>query len=407
MKIKFKLKDLTTNRGIATIYLVMMCVQFVAIEGYGVSNLKVALMSLAPLIFIFRVPHMTKATIWCSLYMGVVLFCAYQQSYVRFSTLGYLGMFLITYIVFYNLLYKKHAFSLMYFIRLLRIMILAYAICLLAQQAFVLIGIRNFPLLNLVEQDWLLANKYPIWNLEPSHVARVLGVMYYAYLKCCEIVEGERLSLARVFEKPHRWITIGFLYTMSTMGSGTAFISLIILAMYFLKTKTLWYVVPIFVGLYFALPLMNIKQLDRAVNVINATLTLDAEEVRRVDGSAASRINPILNTLSMDLSKSETWFGKGTHSKEGQSRVYVQQSSKMGHIEQYGLLSFILMQICVLLCAFSFLSLPTLLWAMIFGFSFGNVAYVWGCLMIFTIVRYLSENKELYLIKNSKEGIRL
>ena len=111
MKLPFKLKDLTTNRGIATIYLVMMCVQLVAIEGYGVSNVKVALMALAPLLFIFRVPYMTKATLWCGLYMAVVLFCAYQQDYVRFSTLGYLGMFLITYIVYYNLLYKKHDFS--------------------------------------------------------------------------------------------------------------------------------------------------------------------------------------------------------------------------------------------------------------------------------------------------------
>ncbi|MBR6520417.1 MAG: hypothetical protein IKT77_05500, partial [Paludibacteraceae bacterium] len=368
MKLPFKLKDLTTNRGIATIYLVTMCTQFVAIEGYGVSNVKVALMALAPFLLIFKVPYMTKATVWCSLYMVVVLFCAFQQDYVRFSTLGYLGMFLITYIVYYNLLYKKHAFSLMYFIRLLRIMILAYVFCLLAQQVFVLIGIRNFPLINLYNQHFLAIDKLPTWTQEPSSSARILGVLYYAYLKCCEIVEEEKLSLARVFEKPHRWITIGFLYTMTMMGSGTAFISLMILAMYFLKTKTLWYVVPIFIGLYFTLPLMNIKQLDRAVNVINATLTLDAEEVRRADGSASSRIAPILNTLNMDLSKSDTWFGKGTHSKEVQFRVYVQQTSKIGNIEQYGLLSFIVMQICVLLCAFRFLSLSTMFWGLVFGF---------------------------------------
>ena len=101
MKLPFKLKDLTTNRGIATIYLVMMCVQLVAWEGFGVSKIKVALMALAPLLFIFRVPYITKATIWCSLYMAVVLFCAYSQDYVRFSTIGYLGMFLITYIVYF------------------------------------------------------------------------------------------------------------------------------------------------------------------------------------------------------------------------------------------------------------------------------------------------------------------
>ena len=388
MKIPFKLKDITSDRGIATIYLVTMCTQFVAIEGYGVSNVKVALMALAPLLLIFKVPYMTKATVWCSLYMAVVLYCAYRQDYVRFSTLGYLGMFLITYMVFYNLLYKKHAFDLLYFIRLLRFMILAYAVCLLAQQASILIGIRNFPLINLYNQYYLAIDKLPVWNLEPSHTARILGVLYYAYLKCCEIVEEEKLSLKRVFELPHRWITIGFLYTMTTMGSGTAFVCLMILAMYFLKTKTLWYVVPIFIGLYFTLPLMNIKQLDRAVNVINATLTLDVEEVRRADGSAASRITPILNTLNMDLSKEETWFGTGTQSREQQQRSYMQQQGKMGNIEQYGLISYIVSLIFVFSCCMHFVSIPTIMFFVGVGGGVGNIFYFWGIFMIFTAVRY-------------------
>ena len=386
---KFKLKHIFSNRGIATIYLVVMCVQFVAWEGYGVSDVKVGLMAFAPLLFLFKVPYMTKATFWCMAYMAVVLFCAYQQDYVRFSTIGYLGMFLITYIVYYNLLYKKHAFSLMYFIRLMRFLILAFFICLLLQQVCVLLNIRNLSIINLDNQYYLAIDKLPSLMIEPSHVARVLGVMYYAYLKCCEIVEGEKLSLARVFEKPHRWITIGFLYTMTTMGSGTAFICLMILAMYFLKTKALWYVVPVFIGLYFALPLLNIKQLDRAVNVINATLTLDAEEVRKVDGSAASRVAPILNTLNMDLNSKEVWFGRGTFEKK--ELAIIRFNNKVGNIDQYGLLSFIVMQICVCVCAFRFVSLSTMFWGVVFGFSFGNIAYTWGCLMIFTTIRYFQK----------------
>lgn len=397
---KFKLKHIFSNRGIATIYLIVMCVQFVAWEGYGVSDVKVGLMAFAPLLFLFKVPYMTKATFWCMVYMVVVLFCAYQQDYVRFSTLGYLGMFLITYIVFYNLLYKKHAFSLMYFIRLMRFLILAFFICLLLQQVCVLLNIRNLPIINLDNQYYLAIDKLPSLMIEPSHVARVLGVMYYAYLKCCEIVEGEKLSLVRVFEKPHRWITIGFLYTMTTMGSGTAFISLMILAMYFLKRKALWYVVPIFIGLYFTSPLMNIKQLNRAVNVINATLTGDVEQVIDVDGSAASRVAPILNTLNMDLNSKEVWFGRGTFEKK--ELAIIRFNNKVGNIDQYGLLSFIVMQICVCVCAFRFVSLSTMFWGVVFGFSFGNIAYTWGCLMIFTTIRYF-QKQDIEIRKRQKK----
>lgn len=394
MKLPFKLKDITSNRGIATIYLVTMCTQFVAIEGYGVSPLKVALMGLAPLLFVFRTPYLTRATVWCSLYMAVVLFCAYQHDYVRFSTLGYLGMFLITYIVFYNLLYKKHAFSLLYFIRLLRFMILAYAVCLLAQQASILIGIRNFPLINLYNQYYLAIYKLSAWNLEPSHTARVLGVLYYAYLRCCEIVEEEKLSLKRIFEPFHRWVTIGFLYVMVTMGSGTAFIVLIILAMYFVQAKRLWYVVPIFVGLYFTLPLLNIKQLDRVLNVINATLTLDVDEIRETDASASSRIIPWLNTFNMDLKSSETWFGKGTNTREENRKSHYSRDVKIGNVEQYGLISYVVSLILLFSCCINFISIPTLMFIVGIVGGITNVAYLWGLLMIFTVVKYFQERNK-------------
>lgn len=387
----FKIKDIFSNRGIATIYLVTMCTQFVAWEGYGVSDLKVALMALAPLLLLFKVPYMTKATVWCSVYMAVVLFCAYMQDYVRFSTIGYLGMFLITYIVYYNLLYEKHAFSLLYFIRLLRFLILAFFICLVLQQVCILLGIRDLPIINLDNQYFLAIDKLPSLMIEPSHVARVLGCMYLAYLQCCEIVEDEKLSLKRIFEPFHRWITIGYLYTMTMMGSGTAFIVLMIQAMYFVQAKRLWYVVPVFAVLYFILPLLNIHQLDRAVNVINATLTLDAEIVQETDGSASSRITPILNTLNMDFNSKETWFGKGTTTRDENVMAHIRNTSKIGNIDQYGLLSFIIMQICVFVCAFRFLSLQTMMWAMLFGFSFGNIAYTWGALMLFTTIRYFQE----------------
>lgn len=396
MKLPFKLKDIVSDRGIATIYLVTMCTQFVAIEGYGVSSLKVALMGIAPLLLLFRVPYMTKATFCCSLYMAVVLMCAYMQDYVRFSTLGYLGMFLITYIVFYNLLYKRHAFQLLYFIRLLRFMILAYVVCLLAQQVCVLVGIRNMPFINLYNQYYLAIDKLPTWTQEPSSSARVLGALYYAYLRCCEIVEREKLSLKRIFEPFHRWVTIGYFYTMTTMGSGTAFIVLMIQAMYFVQVKRLRYVVPIFVVLYFTLPLLNIKQLDRAVDVINATMTGDVESIIKADDSAASRVAPILNTINdLDLTSSKTWFGEGTYSREEMYNFEKRFSRKIGRIEEFGLLSFIFMQILFFVCMSpKILSLTTLLWISVFGVSLGNVAYGWGAMMVITAVKYFTETND-------------
>jgi hypothetical protein len=93
----------------------------------------------------------------------------------------------------------------------------------------------------------------------------------------------------------------------------------------------------------------------------------------------------------MDLTSSCICFGKGTFEKE-ELRI-IRYDKKIGNIDQYGLLSFIVMQICVFVCAFRFLSLQTMLWAMVFGFSFGNIAYTWGALMIFTSIRYFQSRQ--------------
>ena len=58
------------DRIIATILLVMFCVQIVPIEGYGVSYVKVVIMASTPFIFLFRTFFVTKALFW-----GIVFFC--------------------------------------------------------------------------------------------------------------------------------------------------------------------------------------------------------------------------------------------------------------------------------------------------------------------------------------------
>ena len=145
----------------------------------------------------------------------------------------------------------------------------------------------------------------------------------------------------------------------------------------------------------FILPLMNIKQLDRAVNVINATLTLDAEEVRKTDGSAASRITPWMNTLNMDLSSSETWFGKGTNTREQNVIAHRTQTGKIGNIDQYGLLSYIVSWILLLFCCFKFRSFETIMVLAGVGGGVMNIAYAWGLLMIFTTIRYFQTTHKI------------
>ena len=391
---KIALKDIFSDRVFATLLMVMLCVQIVPIEGDGVSNLKVALMALTPIIFIFKTPVVSKPLFWGTVLWLTCYFCASFQSYMRFSTIGYFGMFIMTFIVFYNLVYQG-AFSFSYFKRLLRALIIVFAVVLILQQICMLIGVKSFWLLNLDNQAFLAIDKLHSLTIEPSHSARILAVVMLGYLRCLQIEnDGKRVALKVLFSKENRVVTILFLYAMLTMGSGTAFVALGILCLYFITWRNVWYVAPILIGFLAVSSLLEVKQLTRAVNTMQATMTGDGMQVIEADGSAAARILPIFNTFThADLTQKDTWFGKGTLEKQKVTDTLKSlKNSRLPIVEQYGLLAAILSFILVYTCMIKrILSIETLMFAMLFAFTLSNVYYVWGCMMIISSVRYFQK----------------
>lgn len=388
------LKDILSDRVFATLLMVMLCVQIVPIEGYGVSNLKVAIMALTPIIFIFKTPVVSKPLFWGIALWLTCYFCASFQSYMRFSTIGYFGMFIMTFIVFYNLVYQG-AFSFSYFKRLLRALIIVFAVVLILQQICMLIGVKSFWLLNLDNQAFLAIDKLHSLTIEPSHSARILAVVMLGYLRCLQIEnDGIRVPLKVLFSKENRVVTILFLYAMLTMGSGTAFVALGILCLYFITWRNVWYVAPILIGFLAVSSYFEIKQLTRAVDTMQATMTGDKTQVLEADGSAAARIIPIINTFKeTDLSQKETWFGKGTSRKQTVEEFNKSlKNSRLQIVEQYGLIAALLSLILVYACMIKrILSIETLIFAMLFAFTLSNVYYVWGCMMIISSVRYFQK----------------
>lgn len=378
-----------TDRNIAVAILVVMLTQFVFIEGYGISPLKVGLMALMPFVFVIKVPYVSKALILGILYLLTIIFSGlFHPESLRFSTIGYLGMFVIAFITLYNLVHSG-TFSLSFFIKFLKWMILAYAICLICQQLLVLVGIRFMPLVNLSNQGFLAIDKLPSLAIEPSHSARILGVLMYSYMECISFRNGFTFSFRQLFETEHKWITFGFLWSMLTMGSGTAFIVLGVLSLYFINWRNALIIVPLLAGLVTIGSSMGIKQFDRAYNITQATLTLDKETVGETDGSAAYRIRPILNTINnLDLSKKEHWFGYGIDS--GRNNL---SEAMLAEITDYGLLAYLCGLLLVFSCAIRFWSIPTIMYFIGIGGGTGNIAYAWGILMIFMCVRYFNDNQ--------------
>ena len=383
-----KIKFIYEDKVLATIMLVLFNIMFVPIEQGPFSPVKITFMGLCPLIFIAKKPIVTKALVLAAIYWLVCYTLSLLKGEMRFSTLGFLGMYLILYINYYSFIVKG-TFTLEYFTKVLKYLIIAYAVVLIGQQMCVLVGLRNMPLLNLQNQSFLSITKLPSLTLEPSHSARILTFTMLGYLRCMEIMKGKRITLQELFSPEQRIVTFSFLWSMLMMGSGTAFVGMGVLSLYFITRKTVIYIFPLIIGMFMLGQSMELKQMDRAVALAEAASTGSAEEAMAADGSGATRIIPVINVFTKtDVTQLETWIGKKSMEKD----KYWWKRTDTKIYDQYGLIAFIISLVFIYSCVIRhFFSIETLLYLILLGFTLGNIYYAWGCLMIMTGVTYFQK----------------
>jgi len=258
-----------------------------------------------------------------------------------------------------------------------------------------LIGFRTFPIINLT---YSLDRR--IWGnslaIEPSHAARILTVAFLSLLRMYEIKWGsEAVSISKLFYNS-KWIVIGFLWSMMTMGSGTAFIGLGILSLYFIKRQYILTIIPLIIIFYFTIPYIDYEPLQRGRRAVDATLTWDQNTIRETDGSAAARVLPLVNTIKkLDLIDLGTWLGGGID--QNKSIKHLSDDKIITSIQDYGLLSYIISLIFIFSCCIrKFISLETLIFFLLLGAGLSNVAYIWGILMIFSVCRYFKEQEDVH-----------
>ena len=384
-----KIRILFADKVLATTMLVLFNIMFVPIEQGPFSPVKIVFMGICPLIFVAKKPIITKALILAALYWMVCYLLSLLKGEIRFSTLGFLGMHFILFVNFYMFLVRE-TFSLDYFTKVLRFLIIAYGIVFIGQQLCLLVGLRFMPLLNLQNQFFLSLTKLPALSLEPSHTARILAFAILGYWRCMEIRLGEKLSIKALFSAEHKVVTILFLWTMLLMGSGTAFVGIGCLSLYFITRKTAAYIIPMIVGLFFVGQSLELKQMNRVVALAEAASTGEAKELYAADGSGAVRFIPVLNAFTKtDLTQLETWIGKTSMQKD--QDWWKRTDTKI--YDQYGLIAYMVSLIFIYSCVIrKILSIETLMFIILLGCNLLNVYYVWGCLMLMAGVRYFQEN---------------
>lgn len=385
-----KLSRIFTDYNIAAFILVFMSVQFIYVEGMDVSIPKVIVMSVTPILLMLRARYFSKAVVLGFLYLAVtVLFNRLLHPDNRTTTFYYSALFLFTFSFYYNLVYVNGVFKVDSFLRIVKVVIFSYAVCLLLQQILFFLGINRFPLVNLMGFHYYSTYKFNSLAIEPSHSARILTIYFYAFLKLLEYQTGEPVRISDLW-RGHKWLIIAFLYTMIFMGSGTAFVGLALLSLYFIKPKYVAWIVPSAFIIYMVIPFIDYEPLNRAVSVFNAALLGDSEQMTIIDKSASSRVNIILDTFKyLDITDVNMWFGYGVD--------YRGDKAILSAITNYGIISYLFKLLFFGVCCFSgFFSLEVLFFIVLLSMNVGNIAYGWAILMVFSTLKYFKIQSKSY-----------
>jgi len=146
--------------------------------------------------------------------------------------------------------------------------------------------------------------------LEPSHLARILGITFLAYLLIKQI-DFNKTNYMRIIKR-EKYILLAFLVTMILSGSATAVMAIPVSILFSVKYKnslpillTLGVVITILVNI-------DYEPIQRVFAFIPNLLALDQEALVNTDNSSAVRVLPFLIYLN-DARPYELsfWFGYG------------------------------------------------------------------------------------------------
>ena len=383
------------RRKIATIYLILMSVQFIPIEGMQASYIKAAAMVAAPLLMLFYSVRLNKAFplsifYWLLIIISVAL---RRASFMDISIYYSLGC-LMSFSFFIALLYED-VFQLDYLIKLFRTMIYVYAVVMIMQQLGKLVGIHSSWYFNyLYLTDW----KFNSLAIEPSHFTRLFGVYAFAFFELLRLKTGSKLKVQTLW-KEEKWASLAVLYTLTTAGSGAGIIMLILLLSYILLRGNISLIFIVSVLLVALSPyLSQTEAVERTNKTLEATATMDIKKVKKADTSAAARVGPLIAFFENFRPEAfDFWFGQDDRFRD--TPFYY---ANIGIVQIYGMVAYIGLLILLFACCFrGVFSVEFLFFVTAFGATVGNVAYVWAAMMVFAIIKYFYSRKDL--VKENSE----
>jgi len=268
----------------------------------------IAIMAISPLIILIYKKIYSNDIPLLLFMSSIILFPAFlHPETMRWSTVMYTAMFGLTFLAYKLLLYHNN-FRREIYLKVLKYLIFAYVLVLLIQQFCVLTGIPIFNVSNYrLNEPWKLNSL----TSEPSTSARIVALLMFSYITIKELIILRKYDF-RIDFKTDKWVWLSFIWTMVTMGSGTAFLFLAMVLLKFVRLKSLAPLLVIFLGITLFVNALEIVTFERTFRSFMAVLTLDSEKIYEADHSAAFRIIPlIILAQRIGFTSINDWFGYG------------------------------------------------------------------------------------------------
>lgn len=389
-----QLNTLKMKWNLPTISLIILSISPAFLLGDGNRPLGlIFFMGITPL-FAFRKSYDTTTFVLLAFCGSIALSGGLINSEsTRWSTILFSFMFASLYISYVNSL-KQGRLQLLDFLKVCKFILFAYFFTLIIQQLCVLLGIAIFNGSNY--------NPRHPWKLnalaaEPSHSARIIGILMLAYLITLDLLKrSQSFSISRS-EKLRVWFA--FLWCMFTLGSATGAFMLVIVISNSLNQLDVKAKVPILLIVLIAPFFFPGEQLSRAIDLASAFLSLDYNQILAADHSGGLRIAPLLFLLDrIEVFSFNGFFGHGIDSVSLFMSDYIggvnEGFSAGGLIAfwyEYGFLSFAL---------FSYFSIrimylkgrPLLLsvWIFMVFIAGVNGQMIWLAIILLTTLRFFS-----------------
>lgn len=370
-----------------------------ALDSSNMNLLLIGVMLISPIILFISIRSISIEDILLILFMLSIIFSPLinHPETMRWSTVIYSCMFIISFITYKHLLYKD-IFRIENFEKLIRYLIYAYTLVLIIQQICVLLGLPIFNLSNYSPAEpWKLNSL----TSEPSHSARIVGLLMYCYIVIKEIMLNRKYNLKNDL-KVDKWIWFSFFWTTITMGSGTAFLFIFLVLSVFLSFRNLIILLLVFIILIGAITFFEITAFDRTWKVFLATLTLDTNKIIAADPSASVRIVPfIIISQLVDFTTFNDWFGYGVDYVKSIFSTYVRigglpEGFTGGGMFQvwldYGLLSFLLFVYFTFSATYLKDSIVSVFFWFLLVFMYGvNSQIVWVTIVLLFTLNYFKQ----------------